>query len=133
MPRVLRFAGAALLLGGALFLWGGCAATRPAGEAPAEAGSGFGTHVISGVPFLPQEEDTCGPSSLAMLLRFHGKDATTGELIEETRTVGLRGTLITDLAAAGADDALGILIGIAILVILVIVIIKLMNKEVVIR
>jgi hypothetical protein len=35
-----------------------------------------------------------------MLLRFHGKDATTGELIEETRTAGLRGTLITDLAAA---------------------------------
>jgi len=106
MPRVLRFAGAALLLGGALFLWGGCAATRPAGEAPAEAGSGFGTHVISGVPFLPQEEDTCGPSSLAMLLRFHGKDATTGELIEETRTAGLRGTLITDLAAAARKRGL---------------------------
>ena len=40
---------------------------------------------------------------------------------------------LTDRAAAGADDALGILIGIAILIILVIVIIKLMNKEVVIR
>jgi hypothetical protein len=35
-----------------------------------------------------------------MLLRFHGKDASTRELVEETRTAGLRGTLITDLAAA---------------------------------
>jgi Family of unknown function (DUF6627) len=40
---------------------------------------------------------------------------------------------LTDRAAAGADDAIGILIGIAILIILIIVIIKLMNKEVVIR
>jgi len=40
---------------------------------------------------------------------------------------------LTDRVAAGADDALGILIGIAILVILILVIIKLMNKEVVIR
>jgi ABC-type bacteriocin/lantibiotic exporter with double-glycine peptidase domain len=56
--------------------------------------------VIPGVPFLPQEEDTCGPSSLAMLLRFHGKNGATRELVGETRTAGLRGTLITDLAAA---------------------------------
>ncbi len=38
-----------------------------------------------------------------------------------------------DRLAAGADDALGVLILIAILVILVIVIMKLLNKEVVIR
>jgi len=56
--------------------------------------------VIRGVPFLPQEEDTCGPSSLAMLLRFHGIPAETRGLMEETRTTGLRGALITDLAAA---------------------------------
>jgi hypothetical protein len=35
-----------------------------------------------------------------MLLRFYGKPVTTRQLIEETRTSGLRGTLITDLAAA---------------------------------
>jgi hypothetical protein len=40
---------------------------------------------------------------------------------------------LTDRAAAGSDRALGILIGVAILVILVIVIMKLMNKEIVIR
>jgi len=40
---------------------------------------------------------------------------------------------LTDRVAAGASDALGVLIGIAILIILIIVIMKLMNKEVVIR
>ena len=40
---------------------------------------------------------------------------------------------LTDRAAEGADSALGFLIGAAILVILIIVIIKLMNKEVIIR
>ena len=40
---------------------------------------------------------------------------------------------LTDRAAAGADDGLGLLIGIAILIILVIVILKLMNKEIVVR
>ncbi len=40
---------------------------------------------------------------------------------------------MTDRAAAGADSAIGILIGLAILIILIIVIFKLMNKEIVVR
>jgi hypothetical protein len=40
---------------------------------------------------------------------------------------------LTDRAAAGTDSALGFLIGLAILVILIIIIFKLMNKEVVVR
>ena len=41
---------------------------------------------------------------------------------------------LTDRAAAGADSSgIGILIGVAILIILIIVIMKLMNKEVVVR
>jgi len=40
---------------------------------------------------------------------------------------------LTDRAAAGTDSAIGFLIGLAILVILVIVILKLMDKEVVVR
>jgi len=39
----------------------------------------------------------------------------------------------TDRTAAGADDRLGLLIGLAILIILIIVILKLSHKEVVIR
>lgn len=56
--------------------------------------------VIEGVHFLPQEDDTCGPSSLAMVLRFLGNDVPTAVLARETRTEGLKGSLITDLAAA---------------------------------
>ena len=40
---------------------------------------------------------------------------------------------LTDRAAAGTDSGIGILIGLAILVILIIVIFKLMNKEIVVR
>ena len=40
---------------------------------------------------------------------------------------------LTDRAAAGTDSGIEILIGLAILVILIIVILKLMNKEVVVR
>jgi ABC-type bacteriocin/lantibiotic exporter with double-glycine peptidase domain len=105
------FAGAALLLGGAFLFLGGCRGHGPAaggGYGPSAAGVAEGwspppaasARVLSGVPFLPQEEDSCGPSSLAMVLQYLGRDARTYELIRETRTEGLRGTLITDLAAA---------------------------------
>jgi hypothetical protein len=40
---------------------------------------------------------------------------------------------LSDRAAAGADDGVGLLIGLAILIILIIVIFKLMNKEIVVR
>jgi ABC-type bacteriocin/lantibiotic exporter with double-glycine peptidase domain len=95
---------ALLLTGGILFTQGGCAVGAGAGkgagvvqssEAPAPL-----TSVIAGVPFLPQEDDTCGPSSLAMVLRFLGRNVDTAEIVRETRTEGLKGTLITDLAAA---------------------------------
>lgn len=98
MPPVFRFMGAALLLAGAFFLLGGCA-SLPAGGFPAGVYSKE-TRIISGVSFLPQEEETCGPTSLAMFLRFHGKDVSVREIQEETRTQGLRGSLITDLAAS---------------------------------
>jgi len=97
LKKGVRVHGAVLLLGGALFLFGGCAGTGPFKEREADFRSGT---VLSGVPFLPQEEDTCGPSSLAMNLRFLGIDALTSDLVRETRTEGLKGTLITDLAAA---------------------------------
>ena len=64
-------------------------------KAPAQLSS-----VITGVPFLPQEDDTCGPSSLAMVLRFLGQDVDAREIVRETRTGGLKGTLITDLTEA---------------------------------
>jgi len=95
---------AVLLTGGLLFTQGGCAAGAGlekgdgavrSPEAPARLSS-----VIAGVPFLPQEDDTCGPSSLAMVLEFLGRDVTVQEIVRETRTEGLKGSLITDLTGA---------------------------------
>ena len=89
---------ALLLTAGVLFTHGGCAVGTgavPFTEAPAPLSS-----VIAGVPFLPQEEDTCGPYSLAMVLGFLGQNVDTAEIVRETRTEGLKGTLITDLTGA---------------------------------
>ena len=98
--------GAVLLAGGAFFILGGCVREPGVGawppSPPGQGGRGPapGATVIRGVPFLPQEEDSCGPSSLAMVLRFYGRNVRTGEIARETETAGLPGPLITDLAAA---------------------------------
>jgi len=104
MARNASLLAAALIGGGLLLIQGGCAA---GGSAAKGAGAVQSSNVpvpvstvIAGVPFLPQEEDTCGPSSLAMVLGFLGRKVDTAEIVRETRTEGLRGTLITDLAAA---------------------------------
>jgi|SRR5512141_1742058 hypothetical protein len=104
VKKGLSLFAAVLLTGGVLLTHGGCAVGAGAGkeagsvrspEAPAQL-----TSVIAGVPFLPQEDDTCGPSSLAMVLGFLGQDVDTREIVRETRTGGLKGTLITDLTGA---------------------------------
>lgn len=104
VPRYASLLVAALLTGGLLFTQGGCAVGAGAGKDAGSVRSPDGpapiSSVIAGVPFLPQEEDTCGPSSLAMVLRFLGKDIDTREIVRETRTEGLKGTLITDLTGA---------------------------------
>jgi len=98
------FWGAALLWGGAFFILGGCAAGMDAGKGPGSLNAldaPPSRHMaIEGVPFIPQEEETCGPTSLAMVLRFLGDPAPTEDLIRETRTEALTGSLITDLAAS---------------------------------
>jgi ABC-type bacteriocin/lantibiotic exporter with double-glycine peptidase domain len=104
MGKMASFLVALLLTGGILFTQGGCAVGAGAGKGagvvqPSVESTPF-TSVIAGVPFLPQEEDTCGPSSLAMVLRFLGRNVDTAEIVRETRTEGLKGALITDLAAA---------------------------------
>jgi ABC-type bacteriocin/lantibiotic exporter with double-glycine peptidase domain len=98
MEKNASLLAAVLLTGGVLFTLGGCAVGTgavPFTEAPAPVSS-----VIAGVPFLPQEDDTCGPSSLAMVLGFLGRNVDTAEIVRETRTEGLKGTLITDLTRA---------------------------------
>ncbi len=95
---------AVLLAGAVLLFQGGCAtggsAAKDAGAARASEASAPPSPVIAGVPFVPQEDDTCGPSSLAMVLGFLGTEVDARQIVRETRTEGLKGTLITDLAVA---------------------------------
>jgi hypothetical protein len=102
--KSLSRSAAALLTCGLLFTQGGCAAGAGAGKGdgavPSPVAPGPLPSVIAGVPFLPQEDDTCGPSSLAMVLLFLGRNVDTLEIVRETRTEGLKGTLITDLTGA---------------------------------
>jgi len=62
---------------------------------------------------------------------------TPAEAMAKVETMGAqdlhRLASLTDRAAAGTSDALGFLIALAILVILIIIIFKLMNKEIVVR
>jgi ABC-type bacteriocin/lantibiotic exporter with double-glycine peptidase domain len=91
-----------LLTGGLLFTQGGCAtgAGKGAGAVASSEAPTSSSTIIVEVPFLPQGDETCGPSSLAMVLGYFGHDVTTQEIVRETRTEGLKGTLITDLAGA---------------------------------
>lgn len=52
------------------------------------------------VPFVPQEKDTCGPAALAMVLRFWGHRATSGELADELGARELKGVAGSRLAEA---------------------------------
>ena len=92
----------AVLLTGVLLTNGGCAvgAGKDTGSVRSSRPPAQVSTIIAGVPFLPQEDDTCGPSSVAMVLGFLGKNVDTSEIVRETRTAGLKGTLITDLTEA---------------------------------
>jgi ABC-type bacteriocin/lantibiotic exporter with double-glycine peptidase domain len=69
-----------------------------AAAAPAGSRSAAGTALD--VPLVRQAPERCGPAALEMVLRYYGADA--GSLREADRAYdpALRGSLITDLAAA---------------------------------
>lgn len=53
--------------------------------------------IINHVPFYPQEDYQCGPSSLAAVLKFHGLDISPQEIASEIYSKSARGTLDMDL------------------------------------
>lgn len=88
--RRLRALGLALLLGAA-----GC--VRPGlDDVRRDVAAGHG-HLITGVPFIPQEEFQCGPAALAMVLRFYGAAVDQDEIAREIYLPSIRGTLNLDL------------------------------------
>jgi peptidase C39-like protein len=62
----------------------------------ADVAAGQG-HLITTVPFIPQEEYQCGPASLAMVLRYHGAAVEAEEIARELYLPSVRGTLNLDL------------------------------------
>lgn len=99
--RLRNSIGGAALLAGAILCFEGCAEQAGLNARTAAPAERFSPGmVIEGVPFIAQEEETCGPSSLAMVLGFFGHDTSVNDIINETRSPGLQGTLITDLANA---------------------------------
>jgi ABC-type bacteriocin/lantibiotic exporter with double-glycine peptidase domain len=66
----------------------------------AAAGTGAPGVLHVPVPIVRQAPERCGPAALAMVLRYHGASrAAVGEA-ERAYDPALKGTLITDLAAA---------------------------------
>ena len=54
-------------------------------------------HVIKGVPFYPQEENQCGPASLAGVLNYWGVPVSPAEIAQEIYSRSAKGTLNLDL------------------------------------
>ncbi len=71
------------------------AALAAPGAAPA------GGAVRLPVPVIRQAPERCGPAALAMVLRYHGAGPAALAEAEGAHDPAFRGSLITDLAAAG--------------------------------
>ncbi|KKO43863.1 peptidase C39 [Arsukibacterium ikkense] len=57
-------------------------------------------HFIARVPFYPQQEFFCGPTTLAEVAGFHGLAKSPDDIAPATFTPGLDGTLQIEMAAA---------------------------------
>ena len=55
---------------------------------------------IKNVPFYPQQQFHCGPSSLAMAMNFYGKKLTPKELAKDVFTPGRKGSFQAEMKAA---------------------------------
>ncbi len=66
----------------------------------AAAGTGAPAPVRLPVPLIRQAPERCGPAALAMVLRFYGADSAALAEADRAYDPVLKGSLITDLAAA---------------------------------
>lgn len=81
-----------------LLLGGACAHHMPPAETP--GGSALPPQVAAApVPFFAQEENQCGPASLAMVLQWTGLAVSPEDLVDEVFTPDLGGSLQTAMVA----------------------------------
>jgi ABC-type bacteriocin/lantibiotic exporter with double-glycine peptidase domain len=66
-------------------------------------------HIIKDVPFYPQEDFQCGPSSLAMVLNHYGIRTSPDEIAEEIFSGSARGTLNIDMVIYAQKSGLRVL------------------------
>ncbi len=85
------------LLVAMLLLTAGCAPRVTLEDVRATVAGGQG-HLITTVPFIPQEEYQCGPASLAMVLQYYGSAVGQDEIARAIYLPSVRGTLNLDLA-----------------------------------
>jgi tetratricopeptide (TPR) repeat protein len=77
-----------------------CAGTPQSDRLSAAGAAGSDLPVraeLADVPFYPQEDDYCGPASLAMVLAWGGVAADQDEIAAEIYTPGRDGTLANDM------------------------------------
>jgi ABC-type bacteriocin/lantibiotic exporter with double-glycine peptidase domain len=84
------------LLASMLLLTAGCASRVTLDAVRAGVASGQG-HLITTVPFIPQEDYQCGPASLAMVLQYYGAAIGQEEIARALYLPSVRGTLNFDL------------------------------------
>ncbi len=71
-----------------------------AAAAPVASAAGPPGALRLAVPVVAQAPERCGPAALAMVLRFHGADSAALAEADRAYDRALRGSLVTDLAAA---------------------------------
>ena len=91
-PTFIRTAGVCFFLP-VFILVAGCASV---GEAPVTRDT-ENDHIIKDVPFYPQEENQCGPASLAGVLNYWGILVTPKDVAKEIYSRSARGTLSIDM------------------------------------
>lgn len=85
----------------ASFALPGCAGKSAGGKGDPAVISG---KVISGVPFVKQKDQFCGPAAMASVLAYYGDNITQEEIAEKVYTPKLDGALISDMENYARDS-----------------------------
>lgn len=85
----------------------GCASSPQWPEPrPSEAVSFQARHLLSDVPFYPQEKYQCGPAALATMLNSQGHNADPEALVDKVYIPELHGTLKVEMVSAARSHQL---------------------------
>jgi hypothetical protein len=62
--------------------------------------------LIGGVPFIPDDSSHCGPSSLASVMTFQGRETSKGDVAVDVQRTDLRGALGPDMVIWARDKGM---------------------------